>query len=232
MGVSMRELWGLQQLEQEIAAGEQVLKRAQAQLGDSPALRQARANHAQAKAALEALACEQRETESAVADLSAKMAAANESLFSGRTHNPKELQGLQHEVEGLKSRRNPLEERDLKLMEDLEAAQARLKDFAAAQAAAEAQAVEEQKELHALIEKNRQSLAILKEKRSALLPMVAPADLALYQQVQQAKSPAMALVEQGACKACRMNLSSAEVQRTRGGATVQCSSCGRLLFCE
>jgi uncharacterized protein len=228
----MRELWDLQHLEQEIATEEQALIRAQEQLGDSPALKQARANLLQARASLEALAKEQRENEAAAADLSAKMGAANESLFSGRIHNPKELQSLQHEIEGLKARRNPLEERDLKLMEDIEATQTRVKNFEQALGEAEAQARVEQKDLRAQIEKGKQALTQLKEKRDAFLPPIAPADLALYTQVRQMKGWAMARVEQGACNKCRMNLSSAEVQRTRGGQTVQCSSCGRLLFCD
>jgi hypothetical protein len=77
--------------------------RSQAQLGDSPALKQARINLAQARSSLDGLAKEQRETESAVSDLSAKMAAANESLFSGRSHNPKELQNLQQDLGTLRA---------------------------------------------------------------------------------------------------------------------------------
>jgi uncharacterized protein len=228
----MRELWGLQALEQEIAAEEQALARSQALLGDSPALKHARINLSQARVSLEALAKEQRETEFAVTDLSAKMTVANESLYSGRIHNPKELQSLQHEIEGFQARRSPLEERDLKLMEDIEAAQARLKNFEGALAQAEAQAREEQKDLLAVIEKTKQDLTRLKDKHRTLLPSIAPADLGLYNQVKQMKGWPMARLEQGACNKCRLNLSSAEIQRTRAGQTVQCSSCGRLLFYE
>lgn len=228
----MRELWGLQGLEQEIAGEEQTLTRAQGQLGDSPALRQARANLAQARAALEALAREQRDNEATVADITAKMEAANASLYSGRITSPKELQSLQHEVESLRAKRNPLEERDLKLMEDIEAVQARARDFEGALREAEARAQIEQQDLRALIEQTRQRLAALREKRAAMLPTINQSDLALYQQVKQMKGWAVARVEQGACSRCRLSLSSAEIQRTRGGQVVACSSCGRLLFCE
>ena len=70
--MSIRQLYQLQMLEQEIAAKERTLAQADGRLGESLALKQAKANLATAKTELEAAAREQRDTEAAIADLSAK----------------------------------------------------------------------------------------------------------------------------------------------------------------
>ncbi len=230
--MSIRQLYDLQRLEQDIAADEQALDKARAAIGESPALKQARTNLAQAEAELSAARAEQKVTEAAIADISAKITLTDESLYSGRIQNPKELQSLQHELGLLKAQRDPLEEKDLSLMERVEAAEAAFKLRREELGRAEAVWRNEQQALTAEIEALKKRLAELGLKRQEAVSAIADSDLALYQQVKTTHGWAVARVEQGTCGRCRLSLSSAELQRTRAGQVVACSSCGRLLFFE
>jgi uncharacterized protein len=230
--VTIRQLYELQVLEGEISSKEQVLARAQAQIGESPALKHAKANLADARHALEATSKEQRSTEAAIADLSSKMTAARESLYSGRVRNPKELQNLQHELEIFKARCDPMEERDLGLMEKIETAYADITRRTAELAVAEATWQNEQTALTSEIEALKQELTKLRAKHEQFLPTLPVSELKLFVQTKQIRGQAIARVAQGTCGKCRLNLSSADTQRVRGGQIVSCSSCGRLLFLE
>jgi predicted nucleic acid-binding Zn-ribbon protein len=230
--VSIRQLYQLQTLEEGIVFKEQVLAQALSHLGESPALKHAKAKLAEARNALEAAAKEQRATEAAIADLTSKMTAARESLYSGRIKNPKELQNLQRELEIFKAQCDPLEEKDLGLMEKIEAWQASVKQRVAELAMAENVWQNEQISLLHEIEAAKQILAELRVKHEQFLPGLPPAELKLYVQTKQMRGQAVARVVQGTCGKCRLNLSSAENQRVHSGQTVPCSSCGRLLFFE
>jgi uncharacterized protein len=230
--VSIKQLYELQTLEEAIVSQEQVLAQAQSHLGESPALKYAKTKLAEARIAMETAAREQRATEAAIADLTSKMTAAGESLYSGRIKNPKELQNLQRELEILQAQCDPLEEKDLNLMEKIEAWQTIVKQRAAELAIAETTWQDEQACLLHEIEAAKQVLAELRVKHDQLLPNLPAADLKLYTQTKQMHGQAVARVVQGTCGKCRLNLSSAENQRVHSGQTVSCSSCGRLLFFE
>ncbi len=230
--MSIHQLFHLQCLEQEIADEEHNLAGKQASMGTSPELRQARTNLSLAQAGLEALRKEQKDAEYAIADLSSKMTVAHESLYSGRIKNPKELQNLQHEYDNLKAQRDPLEEKVLLLMEQIDASGSEIARLDIVLSGVEAAWKEDQKVLQAEIAAIKQALAELEAQKDTALPAIAREELSLYQQVKQMRGQAIARVEQGACTMCRISLSSAEAQRVRTGAMVYCSSCGRLLFLE
>ena len=52
----------------------------------------------------------------------------------------------------------------------------------------------------------------------------------VYQDLKKHKGTAVAKVEQGICHGCRISLPISELQQTRSGSLVRCSSCGRILF--
>ncbi len=81
-----------------IERDEQSLAEKTGQLGVRDVLDAARDRLTGARKTLEELKHRHREAEAEVADLLSKIAAAEEQLYSGRIHNPKELTGLQQEV--------------------------------------------------------------------------------------------------------------------------------------
>ena len=228
--MSAKQLYDLQCLEQEVAAGEQALAQARAQIGESPALKQARANLKQADADLAAIQAEQKTTEYTVADLSAKMTVAHESLYSGRLTSPKELQNIQRELASWQAQRDPLEEKSLALMEQAERAEERGRCRRAELATAEVRWETEQVALGRQIELSEANLTALKLKSVATRAQIPTGEIAVYDQLKKTHGRTVALLEQGACGHCRLGLSTAAVQRARGGQIVNCPSCGRLLF--
>jgi predicted nucleic acid-binding Zn-ribbon protein len=222
----------LQAVEQEIAAEELALSTDRSMIGESQALLDARAEVSEAQSEMRSIQSEQRVTEDAIADISAKIVVAEESLYSGRIKNPKELQALQQEIEIFKRQRDPLEDTDLNLMEKAEAAETRI--IAALKAREQATAVwqGEQEQLESRIKLHIGKLKELEARREQAESGIPGPEINLYRQLKSAKGDAVSRMEQGTCGRCRMILSSAEVQRARAGHQVCCSSCGRLLFYE
>ena len=230
--MSIKQLYDFQCLEQNLSASELSLAQDRAQVGESAALKQARANLKQVNEDLASIRAEQKDTEYAIADLSAKMAVANESLYSGRLKNPKELQNLQRELMSLQAQRDPLEEKSLTLMERAEQTEELERCRQTEFAAAEVQWQTEQAALSEKIALAEKALGALKVQCVAARSQITSVDIASYDQLRKTHGWAIARMEQGICGYCRLGMSTAALQRVRGGQMVYCSSCGRLLFCE
>lgn len=227
-----RQLYQLQSIELEIESEEQALARSVGQLGESQALAEAKARLSGVRQHLEQLEHEQHDAEWQIEDLEPKLAAARESLYSGRISNPKELSSLQHEVEGLVARRNQLEEKALEIMELVELATAELTKANSELGAFENVWRGEQQKLSAEIERLKNALSELGRRRQLMLAGISAEAVDFYDRLKVQKGWAMARVEQGTCGGCRISLSTAELQRARGDRLVECSSCGRILFLD
>jgi predicted nucleic acid-binding Zn-ribbon protein len=88
----------------------------------------------------------------------------------------------------------------------------------------------EQKQLSVEAERLKTTLSELGQKRQRLSSEIDTEMVELYQQLKKQKGTAVAKVEQGICRGCRISLSASELQRVRSGGLTQCSSCGRILF--
>ncbi len=231
MNVS-RQLSQLQGIELEIESKEQALDESTHQLGESEALVRAQAKLSTAQQHLEELKKKQQSQEWEVDDLGAKIAAAKETLYSGRIKNSKELSSLQHEVSGLEARRRLLEDEALGVMERAEEATASLATMESEFKAAEDEWRNKQKKLAKEIARLKDELSQLKHKQQLVLAEVDPGATQFYYQLKKQKGQPVARVEQGMCCGCRLSLSTAELQRVRGNSLVQCSSCRRILFLD
>jgi len=225
-----RELFELQEVDLEIESNERAIRQMTAQLGESDAVLQAASELASEKERLEELNHQQHSLEWEIGDTGAKVTRIEEQLYSGRTTNPKELTSLQQEAVGLKARRSGLEDRELAVMEQAEAAAARVAGIAARLKKLGAAWRAEQKQLKSGIKERKEQLAGLKEKRASLSAGIEPEAVQFYTGLRERKGTAVARVEQGICRGCRISLSSAELQRVKSGALIECTSCGRILF--
>jgi predicted nucleic acid-binding Zn-ribbon protein len=230
--MSVRQLYQLQLLDLEIESAEQSSALAQAKLNENEELSKARAALATSQSELDVLLQTQKETDWAISDITAKITVTNESLYSGRVRNPKELTGLQQELESLKHQRDPLEEKAMTLMEKIESQQSRLSALDAELKAVESRLREEHKTLHAQIDELTAKLTTLKEQHSQAVATVSPDEARFYADLKKRRGIAVARVEKGTCGCCRISLSSAELQRARSGKLAQCSNCTRILFFE
>jgi predicted nucleic acid-binding Zn-ribbon protein len=230
MGV--RQLYHLQCIDLEIDAAERASARAEAKLNENEELRQAKARLDKAQAELNALLKKQKDNDNVITDITAKITVTNESLYSGRVSNPKELASLQHELDSLIKQRSPLEDNALALMEKIEKVQTQLNELGDELKTIESRLCEEHKVLHKQIDELKIKLAELHEKRSQALAAIPNEEVSFYSDIKTRRGTAVARVDRWTCGSCRIVLSSAELQRARGGRIVQCSSCSRILFFE
>jgi predicted nucleic acid-binding Zn-ribbon protein len=225
-----RQLYQLQELDQEIDSQEQALSLAKSQLGESQAVLKLQDQLQKEQQQLEELGRKQHAAEWEIEDLSTKLATAEDTLFSGRVKNPKELANLQHEVEMFKAKRSQLEEKALEIMEQVELAEAAIARTDKQLGEKRADWQQQQRELADNIERLKAVLADLRQKRQLLTEEIPPQAVELYQGLRKERGTAVARVEQGICRGCRISLPTTELQKARGGKLVKCSSCGRILF--
>jgi predicted nucleic acid-binding Zn-ribbon protein len=225
-----KQLYRLQEVDLEIESGERALEQVTSQLGESQSVVKTQKQLELEQKRLEELKHQQRSAEWEIDDISTKLAAAEEQLFSGRVKNPKELTNLQHEVEAFQSRRNQLEEQALGIIEQVEQSEAGVAKIKGELEKITAEWQRQQKQLSDERERLKAALADLKAKRQRLAGEVDPPDFEFYQNLRKGKGIAVARVEQGICRGCRISLPTTDLQQARSGKLVQCSSCGRILF--
>ena len=225
-----KQLYQLQDIDLELESTGQTLNQVASQLGESEAVLSAQNKLALEHQHLEELSRQQHSMEWQIEDLSTKLTTAEKELYSGRIHNPKELANLQHEFDGLKAKRNQLEDKTLEIMDQVELVTKSITTIESELKALETEWQSHQQELSAELEQLKTTLSSLKEKRQLLSAEIDPETIGIYDELKKQKGTAVAKVEQGICRGCRISLPITELQQTRSGSLVRCSSCGRILF--
>jgi len=225
-----KQLYQLQEVDLELEANEQALRQITSQLGESQAVVRARTKLTSENQRLEELKRQQRSLEGEIDGLVSKLALVQEKLYGDSIRNPKELTSLQHEVEGLKAKREQLEDKALEVMEQVELTEASVTTISNESKRLEAEWQSQQRQLSSNIEELKSTLSDLKHKREELSTSIDPETSEFYDKLKKQKGTAVAKIEQGICRGCRISLSSAELQQTRSGNFVQCTNCGRILF--
>lgn len=224
------QLYQLQEVDTELESDEQAVNQISRQLGDNKTVTEAQSSLSTERQHLAELTRQQRSLEWEIDDLTSKLTTIEEKLYSGRVRNPKELADLQHESEGLKARRAHLEDKALETMEQVELAARIVTDMDSELKRLESEWQSQQKQLSADLEKLKAAIANLRQKRQLLAAGIDPQVLAIYQEVKKQRGTAVARVEQGLCRGCRIMLPVTEFQRAKTGALVRCGSCGRILY--
>ena len=225
-----RQLYQLQEVDLELESTEQAIKQIASQLGESETVVATRSNLAQEQQHLEELTHQQRSVEWEIDDLTSKLTTTEAELYSGRIGNPKELTNLQHEIDSLKAKRNQLEEKTLEIMDQVELTTRNTTALDTQLKTLEAEWHNEQQQLSTRLEQLKAVLADLKNKRQILAAEIDSQSIEVYQELKKQRGIAVARVEQGICRGCRISLPVTELQRVRSGSLVRCSSCGRILF--
>jgi predicted nucleic acid-binding Zn-ribbon protein len=161
-----------------------------------------------------------------------KIEQTQSSLYGGKSHSPKELLDLQHDVSSLKRYLSTLEDRQLEAMQESESAEASQREthvrlsLLIAQLAALGKGL--QNEQNAI----KNELDKLLVQRNAVAGAVPPAEINLYDQLrQQRRGIAVTVISENSCGACGSTLSLAQVQTARSsGQMMLCPSCGRILY--
>jgi uncharacterized protein len=176
---------------------------------------------------------DQRRLEDQLAAVRAKSESEDKRLYSGTVTAPRELQAITDELAALARRSAELEDQILELM-------VRIEPMAEASAGLDAELARLEAEATAatvtVAEAEASLAAELRdhiEKRAAAAASVESADLARYEQLRPALSPAVVVRLVGAnCEGCPSRMPSVEVDRIRHQppGLVDCEECGRLVL--
>jgi hypothetical protein len=204
---------------EDVRATRERLDAAEAKLGDL-------------KLELDAVERESRRLEGDIDSFTRKAEAEERRLYDGSVANPKELEAIQHEVQGLRARRSRVEDDLLDQMVRKEDLDERIK-------AADAEVQEIRDRLTEILGESAtelrdigESLAARAGERTALLSEFDPELLELYEDLRRQKKGigAAALVD-GVCQGCHQKLSAMEIDRLKRTDEVKrCEYCRRILI--
>ncbi len=225
-----RQLFQLQELDTEIEQKELALAQKQSQLGNRQVLDTAQKQLDAEHKRLDELRHQHREAEAEVTDLLTKIADIEGQLYGGKITSPKELTSLQHELSIMKAHSDELEDTTLEIIDRVEETESIV-----AAATDDLKKLEEdwqhqQQQLSDDIKKLQGNLEDLRKKRQELTSQIDTETVNLYEKIRKQKKQAVAKVEQGICRACRISLSASVLQRARSGQPTQCGTCGRILY--
>lgn len=225
-------LYRLQQIDTQIDQINARLAEFDRLLAGNEAVLTARQQTDEAARALEKTRKALKEAEFGVHEQNLKIEQIENTLYSGKVRNPKELQDLQKEIVSIKKHLATLEDLQLEAMLAVEAAEANdattraaynqaLADFAGQSAGWLGQRDQ--------LLRNRERL--LAERAPALSP-VTPQARAIYDRLRQRKNGlAVTSVSDGSCTVCGATIRPSEVQEARASQELAyCSICGRILY--
>jgi uncharacterized protein len=225
-----RQLFELQEVDDNIEGTRQTLDMKKHRLNNREALEKAAAALAAEQKTLDDLKARRRSAEVEAGDINTKINDANKQLYSGRIGNPKELGNLQAEIKQMTAMKDGYETKTLSIIELQEQLEARVKALSAEYQKMDANWATEQVQMAKDIELLTTTLTALHTERLETASKIDAAALALYEGIRKKKKPVVAKVEQGICKGCRLSVSAAILQKARAGKAVQCGTCGRILF--
>lgn len=160
-------------------------------------------------------------------------ATRTQERLSAGQGSPKDLQGMEHELQTLARRQNELEEIELEVMERSEGLNRDLESTEKSHAEAEQRVSDLTAERDATLAEIERERADVQQQRDQI-PASLPDDLmALYERVrQQYAGLGAAPLVQRRCGGCQLELNQADLSRIRAAAedeVVRCEECGRIL---
>jgi predicted nucleic acid-binding Zn-ribbon protein len=163
--------------------------------------------------------------------LTEKLKQINERLYSGRITNAKELAGLNQDEQMVEKSKRELEDRELALMEQIEAAEETVAEKRAEYERIAAETSSENAHERAALREHRELEASLLRKQNNVRTQVSPESLRVYDDLRRLKKGrAVAMVKGDSCSACGYAVPSGLISRVRlGSELVFCSNCGRIL---
>jgi uncharacterized protein len=223
------QLYQLQEIDTQLDSNVQAVERLTRLIGSNAAIVEFETRLATERLHLEELTSQQHFVEKELADLASKQASVEKDLYGGKVRNPKELTDLQHESEVLKTKRSQVEEKELAILEQVELESATVNGLNGQLTKLKDEWQGQQTQFQLELEKSKASIASLTQKRQKFVSGIDPQAVAVYEEVKKKRATAVARVEQGLCRGCRISLSVAELQKVRTGKLIRCGSCGRIL---
>jgi predicted nucleic acid-binding Zn-ribbon protein len=175
---------------------------------------------------------EQKRLESDV-DTVRQRATRDQSRIDSGGATPKEITGLQHELESLNRRASDLEDQVLELMERRETADAALGTAQGGLAGAQADQERAEQQRDAALAEIAEATTQHRATREEIAGSVPQPLLALYDRIaKQTGSTGAAHLHAGRCEGCRIEFYGTELATYRNAdphTVLRCENCGRIL---
>ncbi len=227
-----RQLFELQELDTQTDGCRSRLAQIEGQLGESQALKSLKERMDGQRSELSQLNRDQKALELDSQGLQGKSIKLEQSLYRGGVTSLKELAGLQGDLEQTRRQQREKEDQILALMERAEGLESDVRKGTEEYKRLEAQWENEQEALKKGRGEVVAELAVLEGRRTQLTQGLERSSHTLYEGLRAShQGQAVAKVEGGMCRGCRISLPTTQVQKARmGAALVQCNSCGRILY--
>lgn len=224
-------LWHLQILDQEWDEKTKRARQIDEALASDPVLSTARATLDTEQKKLDALRKSLHDRELEAKSLDAKIKEIETRLYSGKVLNPKELDGLDKDLQMHRRQRSTLDDKLLELMDSLEHLQASVDEKTKSFKQTESMRAGDVERLTHERENIDARLAELNTRREQTRASITPSALRTYDQLRRTKAGrAVAQLRRDSCGACGVNVPSGLINRVRlGEELVLCPSCGRIL---
>jgi predicted nucleic acid-binding Zn-ribbon protein len=220
----------LQQVDDRIAQVRSEIAAVEAALRGDAELDRLRTAETTAHDAQRELGAGARLAELEAASLQTRIREMDRRLYGGSIRNPAELMEMQRELDALRAKLSTAEDDALERMEQVDAAQATLRDASAHVATREAERASALEPLRRRFETLTAQLETSRAERDGLAKDAEPADLSLYERIASHRRPAVTGVAGESCGGCRMPLSNEERRAVRTGTGLtQCANCDRIL---
>lgn len=149
-----------------------------------------------------------------------------------QTRKNEEYKALTHEIETCKLAIQSLDDQQLALMEQLEAAERRIATAQEVLRKARADAETQLRQFAEAESRLRKQLADAETARTEFAATVDPSLLSRYERILKTKGDKVVVgMERGVCGGCHMKLARQDVLNTQGDREiVHCPNCGRILY--
>ena len=223
-------LWHLQITDSEFDDKTTRARHVDDALANDPSLISVRAAHDDAQKRLSALRGQMQDRELEAKTLDVKIKGIEERLYSGRVTNPKELDGMEKDLQMHKRQRGALDDKLLALMDAVEQAQKHADDQARTLKQTETARTSDLEQLARERDALAARLAELHTEREQTRAALSADALRTYDHLRKTKGGrAVAQIKRDACSACGVGIPTGLIQRAReGNEIVLCSGCGRI----
>ena len=229
---TVRQLYEIQELDLELTQARDTVSSIDGELGNREHIDALRESIETQDSSLKEMRARQRSQQLDADSLREKLRDLESKLYGGAVTGLREMEAAQKETEFLKVQLQELDDGLLESMLTLEDSESTLHRLEAALQEDETEWVKRQAELAGEREVLLERVVDLEARRKAMTAQVSQRQLQLYESLRTSKGgQAVARVERGLCRGCRMALPTHQLQRARAGREpVQCGSCGRILF--
>lgn len=229
-----QRLYRLQLLDTELSEHRSRLREAQALLGETREVLDARVAQDKAAKELTQQRARLKDLEFELQKLDAKLTTTAARLYGGEVSNPKELGGLQQDHEYLQRARHKQEDDVLQAMTLLEEREKEAAAASAHLADVESRWRTEQDRVSKHVEQLQAKVTALGKDRAQTIAPLDASTRAVYQELMKKKGGrAVALLVGQTCAGCRVTLPSGKAQEVRRSQVlITCDNCGRILAVE